>query len=72
MNDETNGSLIETAMDIVDVTGSTIKAIEKIEKTGTGKFIGRVLGEVVEWMLKAVAFLAACGTLWDIYRRNRN
>ncbi len=48
MNDETNDDLVEAVKDIADVAGSTAKAIEKIEKTGTGKFIGRVFGEVIE------------------------
>ena len=48
MNDETNDDLVEAVKDIADVAGSTAKAIENIEKTGTGRFIGRVFGEVIE------------------------
>ncbi len=48
MDDETNEGLVDAVKYIADIAGSTAKAVEKIEKTGTGKFIGRVLGEVVE------------------------
>ena len=51
MTDEGNGDagdVLGNIKDVLDVAGTTAKAVEKIEKTGTGKFIGKVFGEVIE------------------------